>query len=104
MKRIQAVKPDVSQTYLVDSDTRNTRKNPIVYKTVGKPRIQTEHPSDSVDVDNVGNLDDDQDVLDLPPAPIQVFTARSETNRLCDKQCFVCKNKVGSVHSKRIGN
>ena len=125
IRKIQSIRPDVSQTYMVESDTKNTLRNPVVCKTVGNSTTKRPGPSqvvESMDLVPAGTLEDEE-VSDSPspvaagtgteyevdsemPAPGALAPApppRGETNRLADKLCYVCKKQIGPVNSKRIG-
>ena len=118
IRKIQAVRPDVSQTYLFESDIKKTRTNPVVYQTKGTSRVP---PSTRIDARvplETGAEDkgaDDLDTVntegydDIEPPEISVDSqsqglARTVNNRICDKLCYVCHTKVGPDSSKRIGN
>ena len=125
IRKIQSIRPDVSQTYMVESDTKNTLRNPVVCKTVGNSTTKRPGPSqvvESMEKVPVGTLEDEEvsdspspvgagtgteyEVMSEMPAPGALAPApppRGETNRLADKLCYVCKKQIGPVNSKRIG-
>ena len=103
--KIQSIRPDISQTYTVESETKSTLRNPVVCKTIGKSKGTGPGPShlhDRVDAVAEDNLEDEE-VLEIEAPVVHAPSPRTETNRLSDKLCYVCKEKIGPVGSKRIG-
>ena len=120
IQKIQAIRPDVSQTYLFETDLKNTRTNPVVCKTIGKSkglgvastssgiRVSSvsgtsERGDDVIDTENA--LDNEADGLaeENPGTGPSESVIRTEKSRLSGKLCYVCMTKVGPDNSKRIG-
>ena len=118
IQKIQAVRPDASQTYLFESDLKKTRINPVVCKTTGNSRaghstsigpiVSFEMVANDKDADELDPVNtegsDDEDVPEIPVDGSSQVVVRTVKNRICDKMCYVCKTKVGPDSSKRIGN
>ena len=96
----------MSQTYLLESQAKKTLKNPVVHKTCGKilnPSLQPDDvPGAVIPEEHVE--DDAREIAELGGVlqPVEV-DPRSETSRLAQKLCYICKLKIGSNHSLRIG-
>ena len=118
IQKIQAVRPDVSQTYLFESGLKKTRINPVVCKTTGNMKVgpstnigtivSSEMVAVDKDADELDSVNiegsDDEDVPETPVDGLSRDVVRTVKNRICDKLCYVCKTKVGPDSSKRIGN
>ena len=95
----------MSQTYLLESQTKKTLKNPVVFKTFGKVLNHSLQPDDEpgavVPEEHVE--DDFDEIAELGGVLQPVEVSRSETSRLAQKLCYICKLKIGSNHSLRIG-
>ena len=100
----------MSQTYLLESQVRNSIKNPVVYKTTGivssaqTIRLLVDSASAAVDQEDDADIDQENETIAELGSVNPQESERLQTGRLSEKLCFVCKLKVGSVHNQRIGN
>ena len=104
-------RPDLSQLYRSESQLKDTRKDPVVFKTTG---IAGSRTVAAPHVMSTYDLAEDEDGIDQVEEEIPVLTGapqvtdpvefdRSNAGRLAHKLCLVCKMPVGPTHSLRIG-
>ena len=98
-------RPEVSQLYTLESNKLRGNINPIVYKTAGTPinlgTIQSVAQNSQEPSHTLGGVPAQLGPfsgVNTPTAP-----APSSRQRLSECLCYICKEKLGPEHSKRIG-
>ena len=102
-------RPDVSQHYTIESNKKNTMKDPLIYGTFGealKPgESRAGNTCTDTDIEEVSDQES-MDEADLEPFDEGECVEESEPknkNRWAQMTCYICKNRLGPKHYLRIG-
>ena len=103
IQKIQSARPEVSQSYVLETNILRGNKKPVIFKTQGL----ASHPPDDEDyVDTYDGFGDEQVGLtggSEQIGPVMVEGMNTTKRRPADLYCFVCQEKLGSDNNKRIG-
>ena len=104
IQKIQSVRPEVSQLYVLETNITRGNRRPVMFKTNG---YSSQLPEQEV-LDDVNDTFGSGEVgltggnEDIGPADVEA-TNKAKPRRPANLYCFLCKEKLGSDKNKRIG-